>query len=118
CEPREPGGGKNLTRIRKQLGKHSGGQHKGHQHNPRCDHRYRSITQAPVQQTDGNESRQWQQRNNPYRLVSYHFSLLSTSISVVFILLYMTVRMAKPTATSAAATAMIKKTNTCPAVSP
>src|SRR5690606_8378074 len=88
------------------------------EHYPRRQYGHRSVRQALVKQANGDEPCQRQQGDDPYPIVSYHFSLLSISMSVVFNLLYKTVRMAKPTATSAAATAIIKKTNTCPAMSP
>src|SRR5690606_24146318 len=93
-------------------------QQKSCEHHAGCQYRNRRMSQPLIQQADHDESSQWQQGYEPYRRVSYHFNLLSMSISVVFNLLYRTVRMARPTATSAAATAIMKKTNTCPAVSP
>src|SRR5690606_38232137 len=118
---REPGkcvGGKDHARVGKKPNKYPNRQQKSCEHHAGCQYRNRRMSQPLIQQADHDESSQWQQGYEPYRRVSYHFNLLSMSISVVFNLLYRTVRMARPTATSAAATAIMKKTNTCPAVSP
>ena len=48
----------------------------------------------------------------------YHLSLLRTSVSLVPAFLYIIMSMANPTATSAAATAIMKNTNTCAWLSP
>lgn len=47
----------------------------------------------------------------------YHFNLFNTLISDDFVFLYTIINIAKPTATSAAATAIIKNTKTCPLLS-
>lgn len=58
-------------------------------------------------------------RNCPAQclFVCYHFNLFNTLISDDFVLRYTIINIAKPTATSAAATAMIKNTKTCPLLS-
>src|SRR5690606_5087417 len=51
-------------------------------------------------------------------LFSYQRNLLNDSISTDFVFRYTIMIIASPTATSAAAKAMMKKTNTCPLGSP
>ena len=50
-------------------------------------------------------------------VVNYHFNLFNVLISDDFVFRYTIIRIASPTATSAAATAIIKNTNTCPLLS-
>src|SRR5690606_38537500 len=49
---------------------------------------------------------------------NYHFNLLRILISIELVLRYTITIIAKPMATSAAARAIIKNTNTCPDASP
>ena len=58
-------------------------------------------------------------RNCPAQclFVCYHFNLFNTLISDDFVLRYTIINIANPTATSAAATAIIKNTKTCPLLS-
>ena len=48
---------------------------------------------------------------------NYHFKRLRICMSVELVFLYTIINIARPTATSAAATAIIKNTNTCPSPS-
>src|SRR5690606_32960103 len=56
--------------------------------------------------------------NLTYDVYNYHLSLFSISISIERVFRYTIMIMANPTATSAAASAITKKTNTCPDASP
>src|SRR5262245_58703707 len=61
------------------------------------------------------KTQQWEQRHQAYQhLHTYHFKRFKILISVLRVLRYIVTRMARPTATSAAATAIIKNTNTWP----
>ena len=52
-----------------------------------------------------------------YKYLYYHFNRLRILMSTLFTLRYIKTKIDKPTATSAAATAIIKKTITCPPAS-